>query len=141
MPIAHKIYEKDNLIVTRSTGVVTLGDITATLAVIEKEIIGWPNVTRISDFSQVEVFSVSPFEIRDVAERKANILRRLNITMRTIIIATSDEIFGLVRAYCAQAAFEGQEEATAVRCPIEAADWIGMTHQRLSDLLSLPEAA
>ena len=141
MPIAHKIYEEDNLFVTRSTGVVTLNDITATLAVIEKEIIGWPSVTRVSDFSRVEVFSISPSEIRDVAERKANILRRLNITMRTIIIATSDEIFGLVRAYCAQAAFEGQEEAAAVRCPIEAADWIGMTQERMADLLNLPETA
>lgn len=141
MPIAVTVYEDENLFVSRSIGAVTLDDITAVSARIAESFTGVSAITGVSDFSGAVVSGISPTDIRDVAERRANLLRRSNARMRTILIATSDHAFGLARAYCAQAAFEGREEAAVVRCPIEAADWIGIAPERMADILQMSDAA
>jgi hypothetical protein len=134
-PFSYKVYADEHLIVSRSFGIATLEDMSKAFSGIASDIEGWPGVTAIADLRQVEASTFSALEIRSLAELMAGILRQSGARMRTILIAGSDQAFGLARAYCAQAAYEGREEATVVRCPDEAAKWIGITSERMAALL------
>lgn len=135
MAISYTLHNDEHLLITRYRGHLTLQDCKDVYHAIFASIGNWTRIAEVKDLSGLESMGFGIDGVRELAETMADRLRGNGMSGRVAILAPNDKLYGMASIYCAQAAFAGWGGATAVRDLAEAAKWVGVTAERLTNLM------